>query len=369
MEKNKILIVDDDANIRKTLSDILRYKGYEAFTCNNGAGCLEFIADMPVNVVVVDLGLPDIPGLEVLDKIREKYPSTEVIILTGNASLDTAINATNKGAFSYLLKPFEIDQLMLHIKRAIEKQEAQNLIVQHSNELERINNRLNDANRELVTEVDERKKAQDRLELLVKEKEILLRELQHRVKNNLNVIHSLLSFELPKLKDEDARRVFIDAQSRILSMAGIYEKLYRSSQIDQVDLHLYVKDLVSSLFGMYVINAGDVTLTTKLAEVYVDIKRAVPLGLILNELITNCLKYAFPFEKKGEIIIEIIRHEDNIILNVSDNGIGLPEGFNPSTATSMGFFLVQMLTDQIKGQLDVRSDKDTGTSVSLTFRL
>lgn len=369
MEKQKILIVDDEVYIRKTLSDILKLKGYEPFTFNNGAECLEFIAHASINVAVVDLGLPDIPGLEVLDKIKERNPEIEVIILTGNASLDTAIDATNKGAFSYLLKPFEVDRLLLHIKRALEKQAARELILKHSSELERINNRLNDVNSDLRIEVEERKNAQDRLELLVKEKEILLRELQHRVKNNLNVIHSLLSFELPKLKDDDAKRVFIDAQSRILSMSGIYERLYQSSHIDQVDLHLYVKDFISSLYDMYVINTGEVEFTTKLDEVYIDLKRAVPLGLILNELLTNCLKYAFPEKKKGEIIIEIVRQDDNIRVSVSDNGAGLPENFDPATATSMGFFLVQMLTEQLQGTLEVRSGRGSGTSVSLTFRL
>jgi len=369
MENKKILVVDDDANIRKTLTDILTFKGYKICSCKNGTGCLEVIKQVPVNIAVIDLGLPDMPGLVLLDKIKEINPSTEVIILTGNASLDTAIDATNKGAFSYLLKPFEIDQLMLHIKRALEKQEARELIISHSLELEKINNRLNETNRELMVEVEERKNAQNRLELLVKEKEILLRELQHRVKNNLNVIHSLLSFELPKLKDEEARRIFVDAQSRILSMSGIYERLYQSSDIDRVELHHYVRGFINSLYEMYVINTGDVKFVTKLEEINIDLKRAVPLGLILNELITNCLKYAFPGNKKGEIVVEIIRKDDGIRVTVSDNGTGLPEGVDPMTSTSMGFFLIQMLAEQIQAQINISSAQEKGTSVSLTFRL
>jgi two-component sensor histidine kinase/CheY-like chemotaxis protein len=369
MGKQKILIVDDDTNIRKTLSDILAFKGYEIFSFNNGNGCIESVRQSPVNLVIIDLGLPDMPGLMVLDQVKEINPSTEVIILTGNASLDSAIDATNKGAFSYLLKPFEIDQLMLHIRRALEKQDARELIIRHSRELEEINNRLNDANRELKTEIEERKNAQNRLELLVKEKETLLRELQHRVKNNLNVIHSLLSFELPKLKDEEARRIFMDAQSRILSMSGIYERLYQSSGIDKVELHIYIRDFINSLYEMYVINTLEVRFVTRLEEIFIDLKRAVPLGLILNELITNCLKYAFPEHRKGEIAVEILSKDGNIRVSVSDNGIGLPDGVDPLTATSMGFFLVQMLAEQIEADLTINSSKDRGTEVSLTFKL
>jgi len=125
MEKKKILIIDDDQNIRITLSDILEIKGYEPFTAENGVAGLEFLKQTFVNLVLIDLGLPDMSGLDLLSTVKAEYPSTEAIILTGNASLNSAIEATNREAFSYLLKPYAVDQVLLHIRRAMEKQQAE----------------------------------------------------------------------------------------------------------------------------------------------------------------------------------------------------------------------------------------------------
>ena len=124
MERARILIIDDDPNLRKTLADILRVKGYETLAAKDGSEGLALLGENAVNLALVDLGLPDISGLEVLHRVKAGYPSTEVIILTGNASLDSAIESTNRGAFSYLVKPYEIDQLLLHVRRAVEKQQA-----------------------------------------------------------------------------------------------------------------------------------------------------------------------------------------------------------------------------------------------------
>jgi len=123
MEDGRVLIIDDDAGLRKTLSDILRAKGYEAAAARDGIEGLDLLKQGQFDVVLIDLMLPGMPGIEVLARAKSDRPFTEAIILTGNASLDSAIDATNKGAFSYLQKPYEIDQLTLHIRRAMEKQD------------------------------------------------------------------------------------------------------------------------------------------------------------------------------------------------------------------------------------------------------
>jgi PAS domain S-box-containing protein len=121
MEKTRILIIDDDANLRKTLADILKIKGYEILAAANGADGLAALQERTVHLALIDLGLPDIPGLEVLARVKAESPTTEAIILTGNASLDSAVTATNSGAFSYVVKPYDLDQLLLQIRRAAEK--------------------------------------------------------------------------------------------------------------------------------------------------------------------------------------------------------------------------------------------------------
>lgn len=123
-DRPSILIIDDDQSLRKTLGDILRAMGYETAAAANGMEGLALMRKNPLNIALIDIGLPDISGVEVMKRIKADYPSTEVIILTGHATLDSAIEAANSGAFSYLTKPYEIVQLMLNIKRANEKRQA-----------------------------------------------------------------------------------------------------------------------------------------------------------------------------------------------------------------------------------------------------
>jgi two-component system cell cycle response regulator len=142
MDEPTILIVDDDANLRKTLCAILRLKGYEAIDAVTGAEGLSLLNKRKVNLALIDLNLPDMSGIEVLARLKETSPMTQAIILTGSATLDSAIEATNKGAFSYLLKPYDVEQLLLHIGRSIEKQQAEEEIIRQKTELERVNSEL-----------------------------------------------------------------------------------------------------------------------------------------------------------------------------------------------------------------------------------
>ncbi len=160
MDKPVIVIIDDDPNLRKTLSDILRAKGYEPLSAGAGQGGLDLMRRYPVDLALVDLKLPDISGLEVLKRTRAEHSHTETIILTGNASLDSAIEATNKGAFSYLQKPYDIDQLLLHIRRAIEKQQAEEKIRQYQDNLEEL---VRARTTELEKEVAAHKRAKEEI--------------------------------------------------------------------------------------------------------------------------------------------------------------------------------------------------------------
>ncbi|PKN12349.1 MAG: hypothetical protein CVU69_07645 [Deltaproteobacteria bacterium HGW-Deltaproteobacteria-4] len=125
MKKNVILVIDDDQNLNKTLFDILNAKGYETFVAGDGTEGLAFLQKTPVDLVLTDLGLPDMSGIDILSKVKGFYPATQVIILTGSATVASAVEATNFGAFSYLLKPYDLDQLLLQIQRALEKQSAE----------------------------------------------------------------------------------------------------------------------------------------------------------------------------------------------------------------------------------------------------
>jgi diguanylate cyclase (GGDEF)-like protein len=157
MDRPCVIIIDDDAGMSQTLADILRAKGYEPLAAGSGEEGLSLMERIPVNLALIDLGLPDISGLDLLSRVRAEHPMTEAIILTGNATLDSAIEATNRGAFSYLVKPYELEQLLLHIRRAFEKQRAEEKIASHTIELEKVNAELetiNQLSRAIIREIE-----------------------------------------------------------------------------------------------------------------------------------------------------------------------------------------------------------------------
>jgi PAS domain S-box-containing protein len=210
------------------------------------------------------------------------------------------------------------------------------------------------------------KRYEEELRKLVAQKENLMKELQHRVKNNLNVIASLLDLQMVRLEEGPSRNALADARSRIRSMASIYERLYSSEDLGSIDLGAYLGDLASSLFYTYAIGSSRVRLERELVDLRLDAGRAVPLGLILNELITNALKYAHPEGRSGTVRVALEERGGPYVLTVSDDGIGLPPGFDPENSDSLGFLLVRALVDQIDGS--VRFEGEGGTRVAVEFK-
>ncbi|MBA4417371.1 MAG: hypothetical protein C0392_05620 [Syntrophus sp. (in: bacteria)] len=366
MEKQKILIIDDDLHIRKTLSDIMKAKGYEPLVAKDGTEGLELLKQSQVNLVIIDLGLPDMTGLEVLSRIKTDNPFTEAIVLTGDVSIDSAIEATNKGAFSYLLKPFEIDQLMLQIRRALEEQQAQVTIARYTIELERTNAQLRAVNTELMKEVAERKKAEEGIQKLLKEKELLLREVHHRIKNNMNVIMSLLSLQSSILKDPSAIAALEDSRSRVQSMMVLYDKLYRSTDFREISTKDYLTSLIDEIVGNFV-NRGSVTIETHIDNSILDAKILSYVGMILNELLTNAIKHAFIGKDNGVIAISFSLEDNHATLIIQDNGIGIPETIDIEISGGFGMQLVGMLTKQLEGI--ARIERHNGSTFILEFEV
>ena len=219
--------------------------------------------------------------------------------------------------------------------------------------------------RSTIQDITSRKHAEEALHLLVRQKETLMQELQHRVKNNLSVISSLLGLELPRIPDARSREVFIDAQTRIISMMRIYEQLYSTQSLSHVDLRTYVEELTQGLFETYALDAEHVRVSTDIISIPLDLRIVVPLGLILNELIANALKYAFPAGAPGELGIELDRKDGTLVLCVRDNGVGLPDGIDLEAVESMGIRLVMMLTEQLGGTVTFESRGGTRVVVTI----
>jgi len=202
----------------------------------------------------------------------------------------------------------------------------------------------------------------------LKEKEALLQEIHHRVKNNLQVISSLLHLQIREIKDPQSLAVFRESQLRIQSMALIHEKLYESDSLARIDLAEYLRDLVQLLFSTYARDPSQVRLELDLTPVFVSIDAGIPLGLIANELISNSLKFAFPGGRSGVIRVESKALPDHEFqLRVADDGVGFPDGLVVEQAPSLGLRLVRMLTGQLDGE-GCWEKADVGTSFRLRFR-
>lgn len=217
----------------------------------------------------------------------------------------------------------------------------------------------------LREEIEKRIRAEVEIKKSLQEKEILLKEVQHRVKNNLQVISSMLDLQTDYVKDSGVSEMFIEAQKRVKSMALVHEQMYQSEILTDLDFSQYIENLGNYLFRIYGVNTKVITLETKIEEVNIDFNRAILLGLIVNELISNSLKYAFSEDQKGYVRVRLDTEDDCYILTTSDNGKGLPKNFRLRQTKSLGLQLVQALTNQLKGSIKI--DRRKGTKFTIKF--
>jgi PAS domain S-box-containing protein len=217
--------------------------------------------------------------------------------------------------------------------------------------------------------ITERKKAEEQIKASLKEKEILLQEVHHRVKNNMQIISSLLNLQSRHIKDEESLGLFKSSQNRVKSMALIHERLYQSKDFTRIDVADYVQNLTNHLFITYGISKDAVKLKINIKDIFLDINTAIPCGLIINELVSNSLKHAFPNGKKGEIKISMRPlSKGEIELVVGDNGVGMPIKANLRNTKSLGLYLVSMLAeDQLHGEIEM--DKTDGTTFRFRLRI
>jgi PAS domain S-box-containing protein len=220
-------------------------------------------------------------------------------------------------------------------------------------------------------DITERKKAEEALEKIDK---MRIKEIHHRIKNNLQVISSMLDLQSEIFEDKKVKEAFKEGQDRVISMALIHEELYKGDGIDTdtLDFSVYLQKLAKSLFQTYSLSNKNISLCTDLEEnAFLDMDTAVPLGIIVNELISNSLKHAFPGRDKGEIQIELRRVESedckstSFVLNISDDGIGIPKDLEIEDLDSFGMQLVTILVDQLDGELELK--RNNGTEFIIGF--
>ena len=262
----------------------------------------------------------------------------------------------NAGWFRVLLiLTFVIMILTIHRLR-VKTMQDRNLKLEH------MNKKLND-------EVQERKLAEAQVQTSLREKEVLLKEIHHRVKNNMQIICSLLSLQSNRIQDPELLNIFTESQNRVRAMALIHERLYKTKDLHQINFNTYLNDLARDLITSYAGNSDDIKLEMDIHSIYLPINQAVPCGLVINELVSNAIKYAFPNNKDTNNTIHIRMEKENgeILLTVQDNGIGLSEEMRSKDREALGLKLVDILVEQqLRGK--VTCNVDHGTRFSIRFR-
>lgn len=220
----------------------------------------------------------------------------------------------------------------------------------------------------VVRDITDRKQAEQRVIDSLREKEVLLREIHHRVKNNLAVISSLFYLQSKYTQDGQTLRTLQESQDRLRSMALVHETLYQSDSFAALDFAEYSRALSDNLMRTYSGIASDVRLRTEVEEVAISIDLAVPCGLILNELVSNALKHAFPNGQAGLITVKLKNESGSCVLQVIDDGVGIPIEPKPDATRSLGLRLIESLTRQLDGKFEIKR-QDVGTEARLSFRV
>jgi PAS domain S-box-containing protein len=211
-----------------------------------------------------------------------------------------------------------------------------------------------------------RKRAEAQIKAQLQEKDVLLKEVHHRVKNNMQVISSLLNLQSRRIKDPSVFEMFKESQRRIRSMALIHERLYQSSDLSRIEFSEYISNLATHLFHSYQVDAHRIQLKLETEKVHLNINTAIPCGLIVNELVSNALKHAFPDGRNGQLEIGLQQVPgDGYVLQVIDDGVGFPEGLDFRKTETLGMQIISTLVEQIDGRLELNREK--GSAFRLEF--
>jgi two-component sensor histidine kinase/ActR/RegA family two-component response regulator len=353
-EPANILLVDDDSRNLDVLDSILACPDYRLFRARTADEALLALIAEEFAVIVLDVRMPEVSGYELAQLIKQRKRTQHIPILFLTAYYredDDVLQGYGAGAVDYLSKP--VNPLILKSKVAVFV------------DLFRKTRALATMNRAMEVEIEERLK---QLKASLHEKDILLKEVHHRVKNNLQVISSLIDLQAERLTDPAMRTLFRDTRDRVRSMALVHEKLYQSADLSHTELGAYIRNVMKELFLAHGEVSSKVTLQLQLEPVLLPVDMAIPCGLILNELATNSLKHAFVGREHGTIEIQLtsVRNE-SVHLRFRDDGWGLPAGLKLDAAESLGLRLIRMLSQQLRGEVKTHSGE--GTTFELHFQL
>ncbi len=342
-----LLFVEDNETIRFLYNRLLAKRVNKFYIGENGLEGLNLYKEHKPDLIITDISMPIMDGLEMIRHIKAITPDIKVIVMSAYSIKEYFLEAINLGVNGYLIKPVEAKKLYALIDEL-----AGNILLK----------------RELEEKEQKRHIAEESLKRSLAEKEILLKEVHHRVKNNMQIISSILKMQERLVADPKLKTILEESQNRIHSMALIHENLYRNENLSDIKFSNYVKSLAGNLARAYSDHQAKITFEYDIEDVFLPLDTGIPCGLIINELLSNSFKHAFTNADQGIISIKLTTDDQNhYILEVSDNGIGITNTFHPDKSNSLGMRIVTKLVQQIEGELNY--DFSSGTKYTIRFKI
>jgi signal transduction histidine kinase len=366
-----VLVVEDNPEMNRYIVETLSPL-YRTASARDGLEGLQQALDLQPDLIVSDVMMPRMSGDRFLAELRARPEAARIpfLVLTAKADDSLRIRLLRSGAQDFLIKPFSSTELVTRAENLIAIKQTHDELERELGRGEASDRLLADeasrSRRELQKNVEQLHRREVELRLALQERDVLLKEVHHRVKNNLQVIVSLLNLQRSQLEDKESASALLQCQERIRAMALIHDKLYERGDLSRVDLGDYVQALVGSLLSTYQGSARHVHAEVSMPELAVDAEVAIPCGLILHELVSNALRHAFPSGRGGRIWVRG-KHEPgaSLILEVRDDGAGLPATVDFEHPATLGLQLVSSLTAQLGGKLSHSVDKGTSFTVEL----
>ena len=325
----RILVVDDEPIMIRLLNEVLKTR-YQVQFATTGEEALVSVGANAPELILLDVGLPDLSGYEVCRRLRD-IPATHdipVIFLTKHGERQEILQGFEAGGQDYVLKDAGLMELLARIDTHL-----------------RI------------------RRQQVALETALEQNRMLLREVNHRVKNNLNVVCSLLNLQANQVKDPRDAELFAEARNRVSVMADIHEALYRSTTLCRITVGEFFSTIANKLIRAY--DRRDIQIQVECGDLSLGMGELIPCGLIINELVINSLKYAFPDGRDGVVNLALTPVGPGLLLTVRDDGVGLPEGFVIEKTESLGLILVNSLVQQLGGTLEI--ERSGGAAFRIRF--
>jgi len=353
-DKVGILLVDDQPSQLASHEAILRDLGERLVTARSGREALRKLMDEDFAVILLDVNMPDMDGFETASLIHQhpRFERTSIVFVTAaQATTLDRLKGYRLGAVDYVEVPVVPEILRSMVAVFVDL-----------NRKRRDLQRLNDA---LQAEIAQRRSAEEAVRHS-REKEVLLQEIHHRVKNNLQIITSLLRMQSRAVQDPAFSDALRECQNRVAAMALIHDKLYRARDLARVSFPEYVRDLTNNILTSYALPARSVLVKLDVDDLSLSLDSAVPCGLILNELMSNCLKHAFPLGHSGTVYVSFhAEGADELCLAVQDDGVGMPAEVDLERTSSLGWRLIRALAQQLGGV--VQCQTAGGTLVEIRF--